>query len=257
MSILPLGDAVTMFSLYPSITVFLSRIVLKEPLSSSKILAAFLGLLGAVLISQPGFIFHDHHQKKNASGYLIAIICAFLASGVVTLIRKAGTVGAHTLHLLFSWAFFGAFFSGSVGMVMEDWVFPRTAEAWLPIIGIVTIGSSAGAIFNFAGKLVPASLTGISKASSEILFSYLWEVLIFRGHPTLMTYIGIAFAISSLISVAMDKIISEFKRTKNKTGTLDVTTEKTPLVSDRYEKDYQSSHLQEGVNGELCTMKSP
>ena len=44
-------------------------------------------------------------------GHVTGILGACCAAGVVTLIRKAGSIGAHTLQLLFSWAFFGILFS--------------------------------------------------------------------------------------------------------------------------------------------------
>merc|ERR1719433_1692668 len=56
-SCLPLGDAITLFSLYPIVTVIAAWLVLKESLTKMKCASVLLSIFGAVLIARPTFVF--------------------------------------------------------------------------------------------------------------------------------------------------------------------------------------------------------
>ena len=111
LSTLPLGDATALMAVYPVITIFLAHIFLGEVIRPLHIVAAISSILGAVLISQPRFLFGDDGDDMNdddddsnrVAGYISAFLENIFCSGVIVTIRKAGKVGAHTLQLLFSW----------------------------------------------------------------------------------------------------------------------------------------------------------
>ena len=225
LSTLPLGDATTLLSLYPIITIFLGRLVLGEEIKLLQLVAAVCSIVGATLISRPSFLFsHDYEMSNDVEvsrlGYVTAIIGSCCASGVIVLIRKAGNVGAHTLQLLFSWVVFGVSFSLLVGFIAslksinEQWRLPTRHE--LPyVLGVCISGTSAHFLLNYAAKLLPATLAGLIR-SSDIFWAYALEVLVLGQHPTRETYLGVLSVCFSLILV----LISSNKRTMKLIGSV-------------------------------------
>ena len=186
-SSLPLGDAVTLFSLYPVITLFMARVFLGEEMGFKQIVAAVASLVGGALIAGPSFLsfhygrkltidsfqpFHMDITRKlaitnsnyNPLGYFTAVLGSFFASSVIVLIRKAGTMNVHTLHLLFSWGVFSVAISILVGksvfirgniMEEEPWIHhsPST-QAMIYVLAMCSIGSIAHFCMNYGGKMV-------------------------------------------------------------------------------------------------------
>ena len=225
LSTLPLGDATTLLSLYPILTIFLGRLVLGEEIKLLQLVASVCSIVGATLISRPSFLFGNDYEMSNdveisRLGYVTAIIGSCCASGVIVLIRKAGNVGAHTLQLLFSWVVFGVSFSLLVGFIAslksadEQWRLPTRHE--LPyILGVCISGTSAHFLLNYAAKLLPATLAGLIR-SSDIFWAYALEVLVLGQHPKKETYLGVLSVCFSLILV----LISSNKGTMKLIGSV-------------------------------------
>jgi drug/metabolite transporter (DMT)-like permease len=129
MAVLPLGDAITLMSLYPFLTIFLARAVLGEEIKTLHVAVTTASLVGAVFIAQPTFIFGGGEDiDAPRLGYITGILGSCCLACVVTLIRKAGTIGVHTFQLLLSWALFGVMFSLIFGPSEGEWIIPAT---WL------------------------------------------------------------------------------------------------------------------------------
>eukprot|EP00977_Amphora_coffeiformis_P009132 scaffold2071_cov141-Amphora_coffeaeformis.AAC.1 len=119
---LPLGDAIALSSLKSVIAIGLGYLVLGEPIHFLHGAVALASVTGGLLIARPTFLFGpQQHNQDNADtdadnlgrttiininplGYITALLGACTAASVLILIRKAGSIGAHTLQLLFSWA---------------------------------------------------------------------------------------------------------------------------------------------------------
>ena len=211
-STLPLGDATTLLSLYPIVTIILARIVLGEEIKPLQVVAAILSLIGATLISRPTFLFDNDIEELQSRpptlGYVTALIGSVCASGVIVMIRKAGKVGAHTLHLLFSWAIFGMANSIVIGTICawqsEDqrWRMPSREE--MPyVLGICIAGSCAHFLLNYAAKLLPAVVAGLIR-SSDIFWAYLLGIVVLGQHPQTVTIAGVLFVCSSLVLILIE-----------------------------------------------------
>lgn len=226
LSTLPLGDATTLLSLHPVMTIFLARFVLGEEIRSLHLLAAVSSVAGAALISRPPFLFGasddddgdvdvdsddtgDRYDRPPTLGYVTALTGSLCASCVIVLIRKAGRVGAHTLHLLFSWAVFGISFSLCIGALVgsssaggdQRWRVPDREE--MPsVLGVCVSGTFAHFLLNYAGKLVPATPSGLIR-SSDIVWGYLLEIVVLGEHPRRETWWGALFVCSSLVLVVL------------------------------------------------------
>jgi drug/metabolite transporter (DMT)-like permease len=218
-TVLPLGDAITLFSLYPVHTLLLAYFCLGEKIYWNHVFATLLSVVGAMFIAGPSY-FSSSNNKNDADinynynpvGYITAFLGSIFGAFVITLIRKAGKLGVSTLQLLFSWSIFGCIFSILFHLIVQDsleknqpWHIPSLDDkVWLYIFGMCIIGSIAHFLLNYAGKMAPAGISSIVR-SSDILFAYIWEVCIFGEIPTWSTIVGVVFVLSSLGVVAFQK----------------------------------------------------
>jgi drug/metabolite transporter (DMT)-like permease len=212
LSVLDIGDAVATLSLYPIPTVLLGRFLLQEEIGVLQLSSVVLSVGGAVLIAQPSVLFGGAKESSSSStghiwGFVSGMLGSVMAAGVVTLIRKAGLIGAHTLQLLFSWVFFGVLFSG-LGALVQPWKAPPNWTCWWYILCMSVFGSLAHVLLNYAGRLVPAGASSIMR-STNIVWAYLWEVVIFHVNPGQLTWCGVLLIGMSLVMVAFQQIVAE------------------------------------------------
>jgi len=220
LSTLPLGDATTLLSLYPIVTIFLARFVLGEEIKPLHLLAAVFSVTGAALISRPSFIFgyEDDDSRPPKLGYVTALIGSMCASCAIVLIRKAGRMGAHTLQLLFSWMVLSISLSLLIGFIAasntesQQWRTPSREE--MPyVLGVCVTGTFAHFLLNYAAKLIPATLAGLIK-SSDIFYAYVLEIIVLDQHPQKATYWGvmlICFSLASVLFASKEKTGSKMK----------------------------------------------
>ena len=216
---LPLGDAITLFSLYPIYTIIMARFYLNESITCRHLITAVVSVLGGTLIAGPSFLFNQENpdnvqdDQYNPLGYVTALIGGIFAAAVVILIRKAGTIGVHTLQLLFSWSCFGLLasilFGMTFGRLVEGmWIPPASREAWVLILITCALGTVAHGLLNYAGRFVPAGQCAIVR-STDILWAYLLEIFMFDEVPTFTTTVGVILITSSMIMIAMEKVKEE------------------------------------------------
>jgi drug/metabolite transporter (DMT)-like permease len=212
-AVLPLGDATTLLSLNPVITVLGASIFLKdEPIRRSHLFAVAASVVGSMLLARPSFLFgtdendeSSSHSSPRAHGYLTGVLGACSGAAVYILIRRAGQEGVHTLQLLFSWCFFGLLYSVSLVIFYQHgFVIPPSLWSWIYVLGVCTFGSLGHFLMNYAVRHAPAGLSSIVR-SSGILWSYLLEVLVFRQLPQLWTILGVSLIVGSLAIVAVEK----------------------------------------------------
>lgn len=234
-SALPLGDAIALISLHPIVTILAAAIFLGETIRVGHVMACLCSVLGSILIAQPTILFGssqntmdddtNHNDTTSSLGYITALLGTFAASGVIVLIRKSGKVGAHTLQLLWSWAFFGTSFSSVLGMWNQNrdsaWTWPSSSTAWLYVLALCMLGSVGHFCMNFAGKFARAGLASIVR-SSDIMFAYVWQIMILKQIPGLTTLIGVFFICISLIIVAAEQAMDYPKSADSADQTMEV-----------------------------------
>lgn len=206
MAVLPLGDAITLMSLYPFLTIFLARAVLGEEIRTLHVAVTTTSLVGAVFIAQPTFLFGggDPDNPSPRLGYITGILGSCCLACVVTLIRKAGTIGVHTFQLLLSWALFGVLFSLIFGPSEGEWQLPTSSLIWWYVGGVCVVGAGAHFMLNYAGRLAPAGLVSVVRAS-DIVWAYGCEILIFAQAPNMWTWVGVVLVLASLLAIAIEK----------------------------------------------------
>lgn len=237
---LPLGDALTIISMYPIYTIFMAKIFLKEQIRWIHISASLCSIMGAMFITGPSFLptFHSEEASTNMTdsttvittnrtdsndpkdedtdltiGYMVAFLGGIFAAAVLIFIRKAGKLGLHTLQLLSSWCIFGATFSFICGMTLFQslegpWIVPPSKEAYGYILAYCSIGSVAHFLLNYAARFCRAGVASIVR-SSDILWAYLYQVVVFQEQPMKSTMFGVLLIILALSMIAIDNIWNE------------------------------------------------
>ena len=120
----------------------------------------------------------------------------------------------HTLQLMLSFVVFGLFFSIIFGLTLgkdvegEDWHLPQSQRVWIYLLGLSTFGTIAHAMFNYAARIAPAGLGAIAR-SSNLIWTYAFEMLVFHHVPTFTTAIGVVLVFISLTIITMTKISDE------------------------------------------------
>jgi len=205
---LPLGDAITLSSIYPAFTVGFSIPLLGEKLTVKITIAILLSIVGAACIAQPYFLFRDSSWRDSSAdtsgceeiGYVAAILASFGQGLILTIIRMIGT-SAHTVHLLFSQSVFVSLGSIILYFIDTDWVLPDKDDMW-DILLVILFGSAAQGIKNYAGRICHAGAGSILK-STDLIWAYLWQITVFHVLPNFLAIIGAVFVTLSGIIVAL------------------------------------------------------
>jgi drug/metabolite transporter (DMT)-like permease len=245
-SVLPLGDAVTILSLSPVITIPAAAVFLKEKIRISHIFATVASLVGSILLARPSFLFGRDESNNNnqpdhsSTGYLTGILGACCGATVYILMRRAGKEGVHTLQLLFSWCIFGFLYSFAFGLLLpmavglgNPFVVPPTQSSWMYVSGVCVFGSMGHFLLNYAGRYAPAGLGSIVR-SSGIMWSYLLEVLVFHQVPQKSTILGVSLILVSLVTIAIEKHQSDRQRKSSQEEDNDVESLPLQLKSNSY-----------------------
>jgi drug/metabolite transporter (DMT)-like permease len=230
-SYLPLGDAVTLMSIYPVLTVVMAYLFLHEAVTRLKLAAIACCLAGALLISQPkalfGWYYHSLSSSLNTSlvnltntsmqgadteeapwyGYGVAFLGSTFGSSIFIIMKRIGTK-ANTEHLLFSWGFWSTSValvaSGAAGTLTLSDMFPTSDTLHYAILMCVC-GVTAQLAMNYSGRLLPAGPAALVR-SSDVAGAYFWEVVVFHITPNSLTLIGAVLILSATCLVALSGV---------------------------------------------------
>ena len=201
---LPIGDAMAIYSMYPVPTSFVAICILNENISYKYILSLILCIIGIFLIIHPSFIFGmDDPDKSMFVGYIAAIISAILMSGVFIFIRLAKK--APPTILIVSQGI-SCIVEGVVIMLLfQNFYGLFTVYDYICLLSIGCIGYLAQWNLTKASQLLPAALSSILR-STEILWTYLSQILIFHQLPSYFTIFGVASIFIAIFIVTSEKI---------------------------------------------------
>ncbi len=170
-----LAVAITLLYTYPVFVVLFSAVFLGERLTSTRLVAAALTVLGSALVAQ---VHQTAFLRLNLTGILFGLLTAFSMAMYSILGKRAvGRYSPWTV-VLYAFAAGGLFLAlGSGRGLLAATNYP--AVAWLWIIGLALIPSLGGyALFTFGLRDLPASQASII-ATWEVVTAALFGWLVY------------------------------------------------------------------------------
>eukprot|EP01084_Bolivina_argentea_P055708 102083_1 len=221
-TLIDLGDAITTFSIYPITTAFFAYFVLSEPIELSHIFALILAICGVVMISQPSFIFQQANQQ-HISAYICSIVAAMFAGCSFISMRKSKNTSSNALVL--SYSIFCIIEGYLSSFFMQKFYISSNILNWkhyTTLCGIGIIGYIANVSMTYSAQRIEAGISSFIR-SSDIIYSYLWGLLLFHQKPTSITVIG------GLIILCAIVVICYLKYRKEKANKMILTEEEILL----------------------------
>eukprot|EP01084_Bolivina_argentea_P248632 415942_1 len=203
---LPVGDAIVLYSMYPVPTAFVSFCALNEGLSYKYIFSLVLCVIGTFLIIQPDFIFGSdigQNEYNIMIGYVSAILSAVLMSGVFIFIRLAKA--APPTILIIAQGISCIIEALIIGLIFQHFNGLNTVNDFICLCSIGIVGYCAQWSLTKASQILPAALSSLLR-STDIIWTYLAQILIFHELPSYLTYIGAFIILFAILFVTMEKI---------------------------------------------------
>lgn len=211
--LLNLGDAMSLFSTFPIWTIIICYIFLKENIHRFHIISLIFGMIGIILVSQPTFIFsHSNTNHINELGVFYELLAAIFNGFAFLILRKMKNIQA--IYAIYSYSICCIIGSTIYGLIygFQNWKgidFNNVINnGYKDILVLICVG-----IFGFGGQLFMTKSTQFVEASvgslvrsTDVVFAYLWQILIFGVTPTYITVIGSICIVSAVVIIAIRRI---------------------------------------------------
>ena len=200
LTILPIATATVIQYIYPTFTVICAYFILKEYINKRIIFSIIIGWLGIILVSQPEWNTSNDYSK-TLTAISIAIAGALLTSLAYICVRKL-SAKEHPLVIIYYFPLVSI--PLSIPFLINSFVIPNGIELiWILGIGFFT---QIGQVCITEGlRLIPAS-QATSLNYSQVIFSSIWGILIFKEGITSTVYWGsLCVLISTIISISASK----------------------------------------------------
>jgi drug/metabolite transporter (DMT)-like permease len=183
---LPFADAAAIGQFTPLAVTAGAALFLAEPVGWRRWLATAVGLIGVLMIIQPGT------SAFNPAAILI-VICVFFVAARDLITKQMGN-GVPILVLIFISASAVAL-TGLFGLAIESWIWPTRVM----IIGL--LASALGVTGGYYGAIVAMRSGEISVVApfryAAMLFALMWGYVIFGEIPDRTTWVGIAIVVAA------------------------------------------------------------
>jgi len=205
-SVIPLGEAITLNKTSPFFVTLLAYFLLYEHLSKRTLFALLIGFLGVIFITKPfGMSFSYAH--------FLGILGGFFAAAAYTTIKKIKdiydsrvivlsfvSIGTVLPTLLFLTApFIQA--PESLTFLFPEFVMPNTLHVWLLIVFMAFISTLSQWLLTKAYSASNLSIIGVV-SYTNIPFAIGFGTLLGDKFPDTLTFLGIAFIIIGGILVS-------------------------------------------------------
>ena len=154
LSLLPIGDAIVLVMLAPTISAILAAIILKEPWHKPEMGGTVLSLIGCALVSRPSLIFpvggDELDKSLNVTGICFALLASFFSGTAYISVRMLGTSNPMPwTHVCFSQALGQLVFAVPfLFLFKQEFVLPTNTENF-EIMGLMFLCGVIGASSQF------------------------------------------------------------------------------------------------------------
>ncbi|AHY77922.1 ADI_G0024890.mRNA.1.CDS.1 [Saccharomyces cerevisiae] len=213
---LSISDAVLITFMSPTLTIFLSFLLLGEPFSKLEALGSLISFSGVVLIIRPTFLFGEQTQgqqspqddiveTQNPKLRLIAIGVSLLGvcglSSVYIIIRYIG----NKAHAIMSVSYFSLVTTvvAALGVLLIPSMSLQLPHSWKQWGLFLNLGISGfiHQILLTMGIQRERAGRGSLMTYTQVIYAVFWDVVLFHHWPNIWTWCGMAVIVSSTIWV--------------------------------------------------------
>lgn len=200
----PLADAVAMFYIAPLLITLLSIPLLGEKVGIRRLSAVILGLVGVVVMVQPG-------SAEFQLASLLPLAAAFFYALLSIMTRKIGIrdkASTMAFYVQITFVFVGGAFGVIAGdgqyagggnpqleFLLRAWVWPSQSDLLLMVL--IGVLSGAGAYMISQGYRLAEAATAAPFEYTSLPLSVFWSIVIFSEVPGVNTWIGIVLICGS------------------------------------------------------------
>ena len=184
-------DATAIISLSPFLVIIFSAIFLKEKFKLRQLPLVFFVFLGTLFVIKPGF----HTEILPVIAPLIASILMSLSHIIIRQLRFTDNYW-----VIINYFVYISGFTAMITMLLEwKFILPNFYELILfLLLGFFSIGSQVGITLTY--HYAPARVVS-SYYYSQIFFVAVFEIIILKGFPDLLTFLGtIIIVIGSILN---------------------------------------------------------
>jgi drug/metabolite transporter (DMT)-like permease len=198
-TVIPLGEAITLNKTSPFFVSILAFLLLKEKVHKKTVFALFIGFMGVVFISKP-------FDMSFSYTHFLGILGGFFAAAAYTTIKKIKDIYDSRVIVL-SFVGVGSFMPAilfllapyidappSLAFLFPTFIVPSTIKLWLFIIFMALISTLSQWLLTKAYSSENLSIIGVV-SYTNIPFAIGFGFLLGDKFPDMLTFVGICFII--------------------------------------------------------------
>lgn len=209
LSFLTLTEAISVYSIILVLNSVLQCIVYKERSPRNLGRVGFCCILGLLLIAQPGFSPTTNEANpeplqepqdysiSHVTAVIICLISTGLASGSQLITTKINEEHETNIIVIYVNALIFAVLGGWLLLLNENW----PAISFIDVVKIIGIAGSSIIGISFAQRALKSDSSRLVSAFSysQVVYSLLWDILLFHQFPDVWSLIGSALLIGSCL----------------------------------------------------------
>lgn len=198
LSVLPLAEAVTLSFIYPLLAPFVARVLLKEPLRPTSVIAAIVGFAGVVIAMQGAP--SETESPRHDLGVAAVLVSAFFFSIAMVLLRERSQKdGAPIVGLMTSVVPGALLFAPTILFAT-----PPHLSQWPYFLLMGALAATF--MFLLAQAYARAEAQQLAPIHySELIWASLIGYLVFRETPRVEIFAGAALIIAACLYAAYDE----------------------------------------------------
>lgn len=210
---IPAGDAIAIYFTSPIFTMIFAALFLREPITPTHGIAAFLSILGGLIVTSPGasnseHLNHNHIDHISSTHRLIGSVCAMSASVLSALVyiilRKIGLT-IHFMTSVFSLGICVTIVSIGIAATTNSMTWTQSDTPGVITMFCAALFACCGQVgINKGIQLCPAG-PGALIRNIDVPLVYLLGIVWLHEIPTLFRAFGATLVVFSALLVALRK----------------------------------------------------
>nr|AAU09774.1 YMR253C [Saccharomyces cerevisiae] len=240
---LTISDAVLITFLAPSLTIFLSWVILRERFTKVEALGSLISLLGVVLIVRPSFLFgtpeltdsssqivESSDPKSRLIATLVGLWGVLGMSCVYIIIRYIGK-RAHAIMSVSYLSLITAIvsFIGINTIPSMKFQIPHSKKQWI-LFGNLGVSGFIFQLLLTMGIQRERAGRGSLMTYTQLLYAVFWDVALYKHWPNIWSWIGMIIIISATLWVIRIRAANNETTAKDLTPIIDDEENSIPLT---------------------------